>query len=213
MYKKLTGTKSNTEQMKIIAITPEQPFRDEAETYNALFDQGLEFLHFRRPGCSAEAQAAILKGIEKKFCHKISLHQQHVMAADLGIGGIHFKDGADTGIFTDGIRRSQSLHSMDALHQAATAGLSYVFLSPVFDSISKENYPAAFDFESLKKQLSVYKIKMPVFALGGVRAENLSVCKGLGFAGAAVLGAVWGTGVPNRESSLKNLQKLLAASA
>lgn len=65
----------------------------------------------------------------------------------------------------------------------------YVFLSPIYDSISKIGHSGNFGNRSLKKfvQLS----KSPVIALGGVEPDKFEECKELGFDGVAILGFVW----------------------
>jgi thiamine-phosphate pyrophosphorylase len=67
----------------------------------------------------------------------------------------------------------------------------YVFLSPVFDSISKPGY---FRNDELGMMSDEWKalVKTKVIALGGIDASNIHKTKELGFDGAAVLGAVWG---------------------
>ena len=77
---------------------------------------------------------------------------------------------------------SRSCHSLDEL----TAEANYLFLSPIFDSISKPGYRAAFSAEELRG-----KVDGRVFALGGVTFEQLPYIQELGFGGAAMLGAAW----------------------
>lgn len=57
-----------------------------------------------------------------------------------------------------------SLHSLQELSEDLQ-GLDYAFLSPIFDSISKPGYTAAFDAEALRDALS--KATCPIIALGG----------------------------------------------
>ena len=57
-----------------------------------------------------------------------------------------------------------SLHSLQELSEDLQ-GLDYAFLSPIFDSISKPGYTAAFDAEALRHALS--KATCPIIALGG----------------------------------------------
>lgn len=59
---------------------------------------------------------------------------------------------------------STSFHSFDEV-AGNTAPLDYAFLSPIFDSISKADYKAAFELESLKRVLP--SSSCPIIALGG----------------------------------------------
>ena len=72
----------------------------------------------------------------------------------------------------------------------------HIFLSPVFDSISKQGYPAAFDDGVLKRFLSVTGHK--VVALGGVDGRRVATIAAMGFWGAAVSGAVWSGACPEK---------------
>ena len=67
----------------------------------------------------------------------------------------------------------------------------YVFLSPVFDSISKLNYHANYTPEEIRKAHKAGIIDKKVIALGGIDTDNIRQVKNYGFGGAAILGALW----------------------
>ena len=69
--------------------------------------------------------------------------------------------------------------------------LNYVFLSPIFDSISKQGYRSAFDDATLKKASAEGIIGQKVVALGGVTRERVALLEKYGFGGAAMLGDIW----------------------
>ena len=84
---------------------------------------------------------------------------------------------------------STSFHSLQQLRTDWGPVLSYAFLSPIFDSISKEGYSAArFDRRELRHVLT--QCPFPVVALGGI-ADNVQEAADMGFAGAAVIGSIW----------------------
>ena len=64
----------------------------------------------------------------------------------------------------DGLTVSTSFHGLGQL-RAAWGALDYAFLSPVFDSISKEGHGAAFEEATLRTALA--SATMPIVALGG----------------------------------------------
>lgn len=85
----------------------------------------------------------------------------------------------------------------------------YCFLSPIFDSISKSGYRAAFDCSTLAAALATTLAARKVIALGGVTAGHLPELAGLGFKGAAFLGAIWqGTDFNTIE---KNINEIVSA--
>lgn len=59
--------------MKLIVITTPQFFEGEAAAVTSLFQNGLEILHLRKPGASAEEMeyfpAAVADGIYATHCH------------------------------------------------------------------------------------------------------------------------------------------------
>ena len=67
----------------------------------------------------------------------------------------------------------------------------YVFLSPVFDSISKLNYHSNYTPEEIRKAHKEGIIDKKVIALGGIDQENIKQVKEYGFGRAAILGALW----------------------
>ncbi|MBI3501777.1 MAG: thiamine phosphate synthase [Bacteroidetes bacterium] len=81
----------------------------------------------------------------------------------------------------------------------------YAFLSPIFDSISKINYKSKFDLQEVKERIKHKKI----IALGGIDEDKISICHKLGFAGVAVLGAIWNS--PNSIEKFKRLKLLCHA--
>jgi len=83
---------------------------------------------------------------------------------------------------------STSFHELhDVIHNEEN--YEYVFLSPIFNSISKKGYNAAFDMDELKDALT--KCTHSVIALGGMDKGKQEIVRKLGFAGMGVLGAVW----------------------
>ena len=70
------------------------------------------------------------------------------------------------------------------------SGLDYAFLSPIFDSISKQGYAAA-GFEERRLSAALQHCRVPLIALGGMTAGRVAKAAEMGFSGVAVLGAVW----------------------
>ena len=93
----------------------------------------------------------------------------------------------------DGSYSSPSSLSSEVLDEVFSGSFSfdYVFLSPIFNSISKPGYNAAFTQEQLLQAAASPAFSQKVYALGGVSAENLPQVSRMGFAGAVLLGDVW----------------------
>ena len=89
---------------------------------------------------------------------------------------------------------STSFHALAEISRCRRR-YDYVFLSPIFDSISKAGYASQFDLAALQTSLQQLAARPsyypPVLALGGITSQNTKLVQQMGFAGAAVLGAVW----------------------
>ena len=68
-------------------------------------------------------------------------------------------------------------------------------LSPVFDWISGVGYGAGFWYGEICEARDGGIIDEGVYALGGVRFDNLDVVREMGFGGALILGDAWRIGV------------------
>ena len=103
---------------------------------------------------------------------------------------------------------SSAVHRLEAL-PAIGDGFDYLLLSPVFDSISKPGYRAAFAHDRLQRSLR--RTDQAVMALGGVDADRIATTAMLGFDGVAVLGAVWRSAAP--EAAARRLARACRAVA
>jgi thiamine-phosphate pyrophosphorylase len=64
-------------------------------------------------------------------------------------------------------------------------------LSPIFDSISKQGYHAAFTCKQIEEARLQGLIDERVMALGGVTFSKIEEVKQMGFGGAMILGDAW----------------------
>lgn len=193
--------------MKLIAITAEKFIDNEAETINALFEAGLERLHLRKPHASANECERLILSIGSKWYGRISLHDHFGLAKKYGIGGLHLNSRnpqPPTGFA--GIL-SRSCHSMEEAAREKHK-YDYVFLSPIFDSISKNGYTAAFHRGALQAAARNGSIGGNVIALGGITPERIEEAAACNFGGAAVLGYLWADSV---EETLERFRALETA--
>ena len=86
--------------------------------------------------------------------------------------------------------RTRSCHSFEELRRYKDE-YDYLFLSPIFDSISKVGYKSAFTEEELQKAAEEGLIDEKVIALGGVTFAKIPLLEKLNFGGAAMLGAIY----------------------
>lgn len=174
----------------IIVITPEKTFENEMLIVNRLFENGLTILHLRKPGADKKTYENYIEKIDREFHERIVIHDHFDLVKKYKLKGIHLREG-NAQEFTERGEYphvSVSCHSLEAIDHL-TFQPGYVFLSPVFDSISKPGYLASFPPGKMREELLQQHI--PIIALGGVTAENASACWKAGFAGIALLGYLW----------------------
>ncbi len=196
--------------MELLAISPEADYADEANVIVRLFEAGLSRYHLRKPAWSAASLAALLGEVDPACYSKIVLHQHYELVREFGLGGYHFKDLPDVSARRDaviaadtGARRtlSRSLHRIENLDMDAK-NWDYVFLSPVFSSISKQGHAPAWSEGELQAALgSAGNVR----ALGGVCSANVGRCEELGFDGVVLHGTLWPTVDPIE--AFKEIQK------
>lgn len=176
--------------MELIVITTPDFFEGEAEAMSSLFNAGLEILHLRKPGASSEELEHLLRRLPSEYLERIVTHEHFELVSSCGLKGIHLNGRNPQAPHGYTGHISCSCHSLEEVVQHKPV-CNYVFLSPIYDSISKQGYASAYTNESLLKAQQSGIIDSKVMALGGISLEHLPEVKALGFGGAVVLGDVW----------------------
>ena len=129
--------------MRILVITGEAFRPSEAEEIRLLLDEGAERIHLRKPQAAEESMRRLIESLPQRLYPRLTLHDHLPLAVEYGLGGVHLNSRSRR--VPDGFRGvvSCSCHTLEelALHPEA----DYCFLSPIFDSISKSGYRAAFN--------------------------------------------------------------------
>ena len=186
--------------MKIIILSNSEKFKSEVDIVIQMFDSGLEIFHVRKPDFSYSKMKEYIEAIPVKYHNRIMIHSHLKLALKFNIKGIHLSKGYRN----DGLKTwwrlrilklkkpnlciSTSFHSLLSMIDDER-DYSHVFLSPIFDSISKKGYGAAFSHDNLSA--TILKSKHNVIALGGVRPDRVLKVKELGFDGLALLCSIW----------------------
>lgn len=177
--------------MQLIVITTEHLFPEEGKAINALFKAGLSGLHLRKPNASQQKLTTLLNEVDPAYYSRIVLHDQFGLLDLFPLKGIHLNRRNPIPPQSKRlISISRSCHSLAEVQEAAD-GCNYIFLSPVFDSISKIGYGAAFTNEELRQATSDGIINRKVYALGGITPNRMPLLHRYGFGGTVVLGNLW----------------------
>lgn len=192
--------------MKLILMTTPYFFVEEHQILNALFDEGLDILHLRKPNTEPVYSERLLTLIPECYRKRIVVHDSFYLKNEYKLKGIHLNHRNPELPPKYKGHISCSCHTPEEvmLHKKKC---DYVFLSPIFDSISKEDYSSTFTKADLQVLARQKVIDRKVMALGGVDLENMATIKALGFGGAVILGDIW-----NRFSiySTENFKELIA---
>jgi len=185
--------------MKLAVISSERMLNDEAQQINEIFDRGLEYFHLRKPHSNLHEVARLIEKLSEEYHEKIVVHYHKELLDEFDVRGLHrsaMNWNSSHNFY------SASCHSINEIKECTSE--QYVFLSPVFDSISKSGYIG--NFSDSNFSLSNVSDKMiDVFALGGVDYHNVEDCKNMKFDGVAVLGAVWNAQHP--ELAFEKIQR------
>ena len=197
--------------MKLIVVSTPRFFVEEDKIVTALFEEGLEVFHLRKPEMPTSYFERFLTLIPEKYHRRIVTHEHFYLKDEFHLMGIHLNVRNPQAPPAYEGHVSCSCHTVEEV-KARKQDCNYLFLSPIYDSISKDNYFSAFTPEALRAAEKERVIDSKVVALGGVCLGNLSEVKDLGFGGAAVLGDLWNKFNPssdlNYQALIQHFKKL-----
>src|SRR5690606_19122963 len=175
----------------IIVITPEEFIKNETEIINELFQEGLDLLHIRKPLLNSVGMVDFIQKINFKFHHQLVLHSHYELAENFNISRFHFSEehrhNSLYKSFKDRII-STSVHDIEVFNEL-NEDWNYVFISPVFPSISKKGYGEKSNILNDIEKRNNSNVKL--IALGGINDQNISKAFESDIDGVALLGAIW----------------------
>ena len=176
--------------MKLILMTTPNFFVEEHQILTALFDEGLDLLHLRKPGSEPIFSERLLQLLPEAYRKNIVTHEHFSLKDEYRLKGIHInhRNPDIPGKYKGHI--STSCHNAEeiVLHKKTH---DYVLLSNIYDSISNENYTADFSHKELTDMGRQKIIDKKVMALGGIDLDNIKQVSEYGFGGAVIMGAIW----------------------
>ena len=196
----------------MIVITDPQFLVDESKYINALFENGLDVLHIRKPAATIDEIRNLILQIKVQYHYKIMIHSHYDLRKEFVLRGIHFT-GESKHLIPQyaeiRCKKSQSIHEIEEL-SSVDPTINYVFLSPLFPSISKEGYSKPWNFLDLILALKK-SYPFQIIPLGGINERNLVIAKEFGFNHFAVMGCIWepvkaGASMQETVDSFKNIK-------
>ncbi len=176
--------------MKIIAIT--SPKITDADVYliKTLIAKGIDTVHLRKPEANIDKCRKLLAKLTKDERANIIIHDYPELYDEFSLKGIHINKNITH--LPDGYNgfKTRSCHSFEEIERYKNS-YDYLFLSPIFDSISKTGYKSGFSKEELLKASADGTIDHKVIALGGVTLDLIPYLKQLNFGGIAMIGGIY----------------------
>ncbi|MGN0221517.1 MAG: thiamine phosphate synthase [Prevotella sp.] len=210
--------------MKFIVISSPDFLAGEDFLISQLMEAGVDTVHLRKPGSDISRCRALLDKLPPSCLSRIVVHYHPSLASHYPLQGVHLS-GQDVTRWCEALQKNVSVRSLTgdtdtacysaschSLHQVMLLKpvMHHVFLSPIFNSISKQGYLSAFDDATLQRAASDAVIDEKVVALGGVDIRRISQLKAWHFGGAAFLGDVWEkAGTPHFLSHIEALRHAL----
>ena len=198
--------------MKPIVLSSQKTVENEIQILIRFFEKGLKSFHLRKPHYSKTRMKDYLNNIPSIYHNRIVIHSHHRLAKKYNLKGIHFSSKDRKSNFKNWInikslkrknpflRVSTSFNDVSDLNKYIDL-YDYVFLSPIFDSKTKNNFQS--NFKEYNLTSSIQRSNYNVVALGGLDLENIKKAFNMGFWGCAFLSTLW-----NSKNPVEKFEKL-----
>ena len=166
------------------------------DVVSELLDAGVTAIQLREKDlgdaeliCLAQPIAELCRSYRAKLFINTNAH----IAFEVGAAGVHLPANAKSvgSLKTrtaDNFYIGCSAHSLDAAKKREAEGADFLTYSPIYPTASKPGYGPAVGLASLKEVAS--RVKLPVFALGGITPARTAACLAAGAFGVAVMSGV-----------------------
>lgn len=176
--------------MKLIVVTAPTYFVEEDKIITALFEEGLDILHLRKPETPAMYSERLLTLIPQKYHKRIITHEHFYLQEEFSLMGIHLNTRNPKEPHDYSGHISCTCHSLDEVRNKKHF-YDYLFLSPIYNCITKTGVTSGFTAEELRQAEKSKIIDSKVMALGGITSDNILEIKDYGFGGAVIMGDLW----------------------
>jgi len=158
---------------------------------------GVRALQLREKDLSARELYRLALDVQEnvsRYGTKLLINDRADIAAAVGAAGVHLTErsmpaGAARRILGEEALIGVSAHTAEGVLAAEQDGADFVLLGPVFRSPSHPEIPPL-GLHALEQ--IVQRVKIPVFAIGGITPENARECLEAGAHGVACISAVVG---------------------
>lgn len=176
--------------MKLIVLSTPHFFIEEDQILTALFEEGLDLLHIRKPDSEPVLSERLLSLIPNQYHSRIVVHNHFYLKEEYNLRGIHLSKQEPQAPKDYSGKITRTCYSIDHLAQEK-GKFDYIFLDSIFDGITEGHRPSSFTTEQINDAARKGLIDRKVMASGGVNIDNLKQIQDMGFGGAVVCGDLW----------------------
>lgn len=160
------------------------------DVISELLDAGVRAVQLREKDLDARALSQLAKPIAercRRYDAALFINGNVKVALDVGATGVHLPASA-TARANETLQIGCSIHNFDEAKKREAEGADFITYSPVYLTASKPGYGPAVGVENLARLAK--RVKIPVFALGGITPERVAACMEAGAAGIAVMSGI-----------------------
>jgi thiamine-phosphate pyrophosphorylase len=179
---------ANTEQ-----TTPDSPeFKQILEQLSAAVAAGIDLIQLREKRLSARVLFELTRqaaAITSRTTTRLLVNDRADIAASAGADGVHLTTRSIDPrtirrTFGDNFLIGASTHSLAEARAAKEGGADFIVFGPIFDTLSKREYGPPLGLARLA-EVTLELDGFPVLALGGITANNATLCLKAGANGVA----------------------------
>ena len=166
------------------------------EVISELLDAGVTAIQLREKDLSPDELIRLAQPIAelcRNYTAKLFINTDVGAARNVGAAGVHLPRsagsvGAVKAQTGDNFYVGCSVHAFEAAEKRETEGANFLTYSPIYPTRSKPGYGPPVGVENLAKMTR--RVKLPVFALGGITPTRVPECLAAGAFGVAVMSGV-----------------------
>lgn len=187
---------------RLYLITDRRVTSDIKWTIEEAMKAGVRAVQIREKDLSAKELVILtrdLHNITRRYHAKLFINDRVDIALALNLDGVHL---GSEGLPPDVVERlsggrlliGASTHSLDEAIEAESRGADFITFGPIYKTPSKLRYGEPLGIKALKEVIK--RIRIPVFAIGGINIKNISEVIDAGAYGVALISAVMASEAP-----------------
>ncbi|MDO8427330.1 MAG: thiamine phosphate synthase [Deltaproteobacteria bacterium] len=183
----------------VYLVTDRRLVGDIVEAVESALEGGVKLVQLREKDLGGKDLLELAKKIRKKtleFGARLIINDRLDVALLSGADGVHLGQNSfspkDARKIIGGRRLiGVSTHSLEEAKRAEAEGADLITFGPVYYTASKAPYGEPLGTGLLKEACG--KVKIPVYAIGGIKRENVKEAAASGAEGVAVISAILGS--------------------